>query len=248
MHRKAWIVAILLFLLVSPSAVWYATMNLHRRSGESPRPAAIPGSALSKETKLDSQVAGTHIEGCEAFILPGPGEPLEPRLLPEASIEDLRHLYGQETKHVDEIGEWEWQSSGFNLQGWEQGKARTVRSIGLDAKPGHIIATPDGIKLGKDTFATLLLKMKRRGITVRERMEGADGTWILFASFPSTCNPDDWSEYSWYSEGTPAVEKAIGNSIPFRSDVFLHKIVENYATGTGRESDGDSEGQPATHQ
>ena len=120
--------------------------------------------------------------------------------------------YGQESKYTNEIREWEWQADDFNLQVWGDSDPKRVRSIGLDVRPGHIITTPDGIDLRKDTFATLLQKMRDRGISVSEKMEGADGTWILFASFPSLCNADDWSEYSWYLNGTPAVDDAVGNS------------------------------------
>jgi hypothetical protein len=188
------------------------------------------------------------IQGCAAYIQPFPGEELEPRVLPGASIETIRNVYGPELKHVNESREWEWKPENFSLQVWGDSDQKIARSLGIDAKPGRVIATPDGIELGKDTFATLLQKMKNRRIAVSEKMEGADGTWILFVSFRSVCNPDDWSEYSWYLDGTPAVDEAVGNATPFRSDPFLNKVVEYYSAGVGKQSIGDIEGQPSTHK
>jgi hypothetical protein len=203
--------------------------------------------ASSAQSDKAAPASRVHIEGCAGYVQPPYGEMLEPRVLPGAPIEEFRQTYGKESKHVEENKEWEWQTEAIDLHGWGDGQEEKARSIGLDVKPGHVIATPDGVELGKDTFASLLQKMKDRGVDVSERMEGADRTWILFASFRSVCNPDDWSEYSWYLDGTSTVDEGVGNSIPFHSTVFLQKVVEHYSTGSGKESEGEIEGQPASH-
>jgi len=222
----------------------------HKFSDIFPRKEQVLSTQTQSATTVPKTVkaAPVQIRGCATYIEPPSGALVEPRVLTGASIEDLRQAYGKESNYNSEIREWEWKFEDFDLQGWANSKGDRARAIGINTKPGHIVATPDGIELGKDTFANLLQKMKDRGVTVSEKMEGADGTWILFASFPSVCNPENWSEYSWYMKGTPAIEDAIGDSIPFRSNIFLNKVVSNYSTGVGKESDGDVEGQPATHE
>ena len=247
MSKQAWIVTAVI-LIVCAAAGWFAWSRPNQRTAAIP-PSGTNASSATPEQVVQSQpTQAVRIEGCAAYIQPPPGEKLEPIVLPGVSIENLRKVYGRESRHTTDINEWEWHTEDFNLQGWGYSKENKIRSIGLDATPGHLIATPDGIELGKDTFATILQKMKDRGISVSEKMEGAEGTWILFVSFPSVCNPDDWSEYSWYLGGTPKVDDAVGSSVPFHSNIFLNKVVENYSTGIGKESEGDIEGQPSIHQ
>jgi hypothetical protein len=248
MSKKVWVVTSLGLLMVCSAAGWFAWLRPPRQSATTPPPNAIVTTPSSPQSDKIKRAPEIHIEGCAGYIQPPNGEKLEPRVLPGASIEKFRQTYGQESKHVKEIKEWEWETNSIDLQASGFSKEEKARSIGLDVKPGHIVSTPDGIELGKDTFAIVLQKMKDRGIAVSERMEGADGTWILFVSFPSVCNPDDWSEYSWFLDGSPTVDSAVGNSIPFHSSVFLQRVAEYYSLGAGKESEGDIEGQPATHE
>jgi hypothetical protein len=243
MVRFKSIAAAIVLILLCAVAGWYGWLRLRHTSV--PSQSIVASNIQRKEMAQD---LGIHIEGCEAYIQPPSGEKLEPRALPGASIDGLRRLYGLESKHDNDIKEWEWQAGKFNLQAWGNSLDDEAKSIGVDVTPGHIIVTPDGIELGKDTFATLLQKMKDRGVIVKEEMGGADGTWILFASFPSVCNPQYWSEYTWYLDGTPAVEKAIGSEIPFRSNVFMREVVRNYQVEEGKQPSGEIEGQPSIHE
>ncbi len=248
MTKPVRIITLFILILTCAAAGRVAWLKFMRPPATTPRSLIIASNAPLQKSVHNQLIPTLQIERCEAYVQTHRGENLEPRAFPNASIEKFRRAYGQESKYTNEIREWEWQADDFNLQVWGDSDPKRVRSIGLDARPGHIITTPDGIDLRKDTFATLLQKMRDRGISVSEKMEGADGTWILFASFPSLCNADDWSEYSWYLNGTPAVDDAVGNSIPFRSNIFLQKVVENYSMAIGKESEGDIEGQPATHE
>jgi hypothetical protein len=169
-------------------------------------------------------------------------------VLPGTLIDEFRQTYGQESKHVNDIREWEWQAEDFNMQVWEGSDQKRARSIGIDSKPGHVIATPDGIELGKDTFASLLQKMKDRGVSVSERIASGDGPWVLTVSFPSVCDPSLRSEYVWMIAGSPEVEESFGSSEPLHSNIFLPMTVNSYSLEVNREGVELTEGEPASHE
>jgi len=169
-------------------------------------------------------------------------------LLPGAAIEEFRQAYGQESKHMNEIREWEWRAEDFNLQVWSDSDQKIARSIGIDAKSGHVTATPDGIELGRDTFASLLQKMKDRGVSVSERIASGDGPWILTVSFPSVCDSSLRSEYVWIIDGSPEVEESFGNGQLLRSNIFLPRTVFYYSLEMNKDWVEDTEGAPASHE
>lgn len=245
MNRATGLVSLLIFISVSAPAGWLVGRRVEGRSVSG---GTVSTAALERPRAPESVPAlATHIDGCRSYIEPPNGVDVEPKILPGAPIENLRHLYGQESKHDKTINEWEWRTKDFSLHRWGLSDQDKARSIGIDVNPGRIVATPDGVELGKDTFAAIVPKMNDRGVAVTEHMEGADGTWILFVSFPSTCDSQYWSEYTWYLDGTPSVEKAIGNVVPFRSDVFLQEVVKHYDVEASNEPEGEVEGQPSVH-
>ncbi len=247
MSKKVGLGALLVFLAASSVAGWIGWKRFESYSTRSRLPESDSSKATREQSFSKPAAPSIHIDGCKSYLAPPNDEKLEPRVLPGASIEDLRRVYGPETNFDSTVEKWEWQSEAFNLRRWGIRNEDKAESIGIDINPGNIVATPDGIELGRDTFSTVLQKMKDRGVPVSEYMEGADGTWILFVSFSSTCDPQDWSEYTWYLDGTPAVENAIGNEIPFRSNIFLQEVVKNYEIEAGKEPSGEIEGQPSVH-
>lgn len=171
---------------------------------------------------------------------------MEPRVLPGVSIEAIRKVYGPESEKKD-YG-YIWNMDDYSLNDFDYGNGKGTGSILLSVKTGHLIATPDGIELGKDTFATFLQKMKDRGIEVDERLADEDMIWVLHVSFPATCGSKFRSEYAWFMDDNSATDKAIGEDTPLHSSIFLDKIVYSYGLDNADIHSEELEGQPATHE
>ncbi len=170
-----------------------------------------------------------HIQGCDNEFA---DSKVEPRVLPGATLDEIREIYGNETKKED-YGGYTWNLSGFTLQTFPLEKTDKQTDFLIVTNQDHKVATLDGIVLGKDTFASILKAAKARGIQVHERMDGPEGNWALYVSFPSACSGKFISEYSWMIPGSTEVNKQIipdpdNGSAPWRSDIFLDKIAVKY--------------------
>lgn len=185
MSKQTWIV-IALILLDCAAVSWFAWLRPHHRPAVTQPLTIIVSSVLPKQFVQSQPVPSAHIEGCAEYIQPSSGEKLEPRVLPGASIEAIRSIYGKESKR--EEYDYVWNTSDYSLSAYLGPGGASSNGINLNAIQGHVISTPDGIELGKDTFATLLQKMKDRGIDVSERMGDAAGIWVLTISFLSVCS------------------------------------------------------------
>lgn len=128
MSKQFWIVVgIILLVCVAAGSfdwLWRLHHSAARLSSNTNIPNVMPQQAI--HTVSASIV---HIEGCATFIQPPPSEKLEPRILPGASIENIRQVYGRESKYVEEIKEWKWQSDAINLQAWSDGKKKEARAF-----------------------------------------------------------------------------------------------------------------------
>lgn len=246
MTKQAGIVIVILVLACAAGgvAVWMKSQNqtslpvvtnTTHTSIAAPKPASLSQSAPS-----------IHIEGCQAYIQPPLGEKMEPRLMPGASIDDFRRIYGHESKH--DGNDWQWDKDDFYLYDFDYAKGAKSGSILLESNSGHFLATPDGIVLGRDTYQDLLRKMKDRGVEVTERLADEDMVWVLTVSFPSTCNPNLRSKYVWMTNDTEKTDEEIGNDPPFNSKIFLDQVVNSYSIETYTNGDEILDGPQATHK
>jgi hypothetical protein len=176
------------------------------------------------------------------------GEDLQPRVVPGVSVETVRRIYGPEWKREQLASDYIWLADKYRLTDFDSSRGKHAATISLEALNGAVVATPDGIELGKDTFATLLAKMSARGIQTGERMQNVESQWILTVSFLSLCSPDFRSQYVWSVPDTPDVSGSIGDGLNPRSNFFLNRTVSLYNMKTVADSYEELAGQPSTHQ
>jgi hypothetical protein len=176
------------------------------------------------------------------------GEDLQPRVVPGASLDTVRKIYGPEWKREQLASEYIWLEDNYRLTDIDVSRGKQAASISVGALTGGKVSTPDGIELGKDTFSTLLAKMSARGIHVGERMQNVESQWVLTVSFVSVCSPDLTSQYMWSVPDTHDVSASVGDGLNPRSNFFLNRTVSLYKIKTVADSDEELAGQPSTHQ
>ena len=237
---------VLCMLLLVAGALWLASAGWSPFSIRAPE--GTETKAPPKTAPTSSSTPGIRIEGCTAPIVPTLGEDLQPRVVPGVSIEAVRKIYGPEWKREQLGSDYVWLQDNYRLTDFDTGHGKHAATIILEALTGGVVATPDGIELGKDTFATLLAKMNARGIQTGERMQNVEGQWVLTVSFLSVCNPDFRSQYVWAVPGTPDVNESIGDGLMPRSSFSLNRTVSLYNMKTVADSGVELSGQPSTHQ
>jgi hypothetical protein len=237
MHAKSSIVIVLFTALAI--VVYFAVNHLH------PAPAAAVTTKSPGISAIDNK---TPTGGCQSLQ---PAGHQQPKLMPGASLDNLRAAYGTESSKQDD-GSYLWKYTDFRLQTLPIPQDGLIPGMILTANKGHTVETTDGIVLGKDTFRSVLAKAKALNLQVHERMDGPEGNWTLTVDFPSVCYPSLVSEYFWMIEGSPKIdaqvipkEQLADN--PWHSDVFLDKIVDSYTIQPQADYDRDEDGNPSTH-
>ena len=227
---RAWLFAGLFLLGVGGACVYWIT-----------RPQAVmPSRSLSAASRPAhapaSEIKSLHVAGCVDDFLVKQGELVEPRVVPGSLIELFRNVYGKEEAHRDE-GTLSWDRNAFLLTEGNFGAENPRNFVRLSVHQGHVVETLDGIELGIDAFGTIFRKMRDRKIDVRERIERGDGNWTLTVSLYSACGKKFRSEYRRTLPGSAEVDRLIlprataqGDAASvWRSDVFMNKIVTEYA-------------------
>jgi hypothetical protein len=158
-----------------------------------------------------------------------------PQVVPGASLGEAQRIYGKESKK-DANGTVVWDKDAFTLTDEATETGDRAGKVGVLLHQGHVVETLDGVELGIDSFGRILSKMRDRQIEVRQRMLHDDGNWTLIVSMYSACGRNFRSEYTRTIPGGADVDRLIapvarpdGHSGPFRSDVFMNKVVSEYA-------------------
>jgi hypothetical protein len=169
-----------------------------------------------------------HVEGCNEDFIVKVGELVEPRVVPGASLERFRSIYGRENKR-DAHGVVTWERNPYNLTEGEPG------FVHLAVFPGHVVETLDGVELGIDSFAAILHKMRDKKVEVAEKVTGGDGKWTLTFMLTSSCGRRYVGAYSRTLDADPEIDRQVaglagpdGKPGPLRPDVFLNKVVYDY--------------------
>ena len=268
---RAWIAAVILLVLgASGYLLWIhrTRAGYHARSlSASSRPA---GSQPDKTRTL-------HVDGCNKDFLVKIGELVEPRAIPGAPLSTFEQIYGAPVKSAKSStakastskgGPVTWETDPFTLIEVPAGAAQAP-SIHLSMNQGHVVQTLDDIELGIDSFAAIFRKARDRNVEIHERIRRNTAptpgfttpSWTLTVSIASSCNSRFRSEYSRTLASTPEIDSQIqpvaqtgaGNPpatqpSPYRSSVFMNKMVSNYTMTLSNGQSDSTAGSPSEHE
>ena len=249
LDRRAWIIACLIVLLGAGAYVLWITRARAKYEARSLSAAQRPP---NQNPNIGTRVL--HVEGCAKDFIVKTGELVEPRAVPGTPLERFRSIYGKETKRQDRQT-FTWSPYAFSLTETDYGPENLGNYVSISVNQGHVVQTLDDIELGLDSMGTLFRKMHDRKIEVHERIDGAEGNWMLTVSFFSACGRKYRGEYSVAFPGSPQVEDSIrsrGSSpqavgMPLNSDIFLNKVIYSYALVPSGGKDESTEGNPSEH-
>jgi len=248
---RAWIIAGVIILSAAGAYVVWVTRPRAVINARSLTASQHPSNSQSPTTK------SLHVDGCNEDFITKPGELVEPRVVPGASIEQFRTTYGKETKHDKDSAEWD--QYAFSLTTGNSGPDNAANFVSLSVNQGHVVETLDGIELGIDSFGAIFRKMRDKKVEIHERIDGGEGNWTLIVSIYSACGHKFRSEYSRTIPASPSIDKMIiphqtnpdGSVKPtsgaFRSDVFMNKVVANYSLVPSNGHDDSPTGSPSEH-
>jgi hypothetical protein len=252
LDRRAWIVTCLIVLLAAGAYLLWLTRARAVQNSRSLSAAPPPANGAQGKTK------SLHVEGCKDDFIVEPGELVEPRVVPGASLEQFRTVYGPESKKEAKRKEprvLAWTGFAYSLTEGNFGVDNPQNFVQVQLNQGHVVETLDGIELGLDSFGTIFRKMRDRKIEVHERIDGAEGNWTLIVSLYSSCGRKFRSEYSRTLPGSPELDRLIeprtgadGRMGLFRSDAFMNKVVSDYTMVPSEGHDESDEGQPSEHE
>lgn len=254
---RAWIAAVVLLLGIAGGyLIWIhrTRAGYHARSlSASSHPADSP----------QNQTRTLHVDGCDKDFLVKVGELVEPRAIPGAPLPVFEKIYDTPSKR-GKPGITLWDLDAFSLaEGMPSGSAQPPFVL-LSINQGHVVQTLDDIELGIDSFASIFHKARDRNIEIHERIRhnigpnaGSGGeSWTLTVSFDSACNRRFRSEYSRSLAASPEVNRQInpatpvinGQPAPYRSSVFMNKVVSEYTMVLSNGQNDSNAGSPSEHE
>ena len=126
--------------------------------------------------------------------------------------------------------------------------------VQISMNSSHVVETLDGIELGLDSFGTIFRKMQDKKVEIHERIAQGDGKWTLIVTIYSACGHNFRSEYTRSIPSDPQVDRQIapipvanGQTCLWRSDVFMNKVVYDYAMKPSGGTDNSNVGSPSEH-
>lgn len=245
---RAWIIAGVILLTAAGAYVIWITRPRAVITGRSLSASPSPSNAPAKPV-----TTSLHVEGCREDFITQPGELVEPRVVPGASLEQFRSVYGEEAPRK-QPGANIWEQNAFTLT---EGTSESAQpQVHLSLHQGHVVETLDGVELGIDSFGTIFRKMRDKKVEVHERLDHSDGNWTLIVSLYSACGRKFRSEYTRTLPADPETDRLItrlsppsptGQPAPWRSDIFMNKVVSEYTLAPSNGQDEASKGSPSEH-
>ncbi|HEY9128066.1 MAG TPA: hypothetical protein VIM62_13115 [Acidobacteriaceae bacterium] len=252
----AWIAAI---VLIAAAAGGYLIWLHRTRAGYHARSLSAsnrPANAQPDKTRT------LHVDGCQKEFLVKIGELVEPQVIPGAPLPVFEQIYGSPEKpgrsaqpqaHI-------WDTDPFTLSE----NALQPPSLHLAINQGHVVQTLDDIELGIDSFAAIFRKARDRNLEIHERIRRntapSGNSWTLTVSFDSSCSRRFRSEYSRTLASTPEIDRQINPApakadgqistaaSPYRSSVFMNKMVSDYTMVLSNGQSDSSAGSPSEHE
>jgi hypothetical protein len=246
---RAWIIAGLILLsLAGAYVIWITRPRAVYTARSLSAPGRHPNSPSQPATK------SLHVEGCKEDFIVSPGELVEPTVVPGAPLEQFRTTYGTETKRQSP-GVWQWKQDEFLLTAGDYGPQNAADFVQISMNSQHIVETLDGIELGLDSFGTIFRKMQDKKVEIHERIAHGDNNWTFIVTMYSACGHKFRSEYTRTIPSDPETDRKIANLAPaangqpspWRSDVFMNKVVYDYSMKPSSGTNNSNEGSPSEH-
>jgi hypothetical protein len=251
---RAWIIAGLILLTAAGAYVIWITRPravYHARS--------LSASGHRANSPSQPSTTSLHVEGCKEDFIVSPGELVEPTVIPGTSLDQFRTAYGPETKR-QAPGVWSWKQEAFWLTNGDFGPQNPSNFVQISMNSSHVVETLDGVELGLDSFGTLFRKMQDKKVEIHQRIAHGDGKWTFIVTMYSACGHNFRSEYTRSIPSDPRVDRQISPLAPvpgasgqnaqpglWRSDVFMNKVVYDYAMKPSGGTDSSTEGSPSEH-
>jgi len=247
---RAWIIAGLILLAALGGYILWVTRPRAQYNARSLSAAGHPANQGDKPV-----TKSLHVEGCNDDFIVSPGEIVEPRVVPGASLDQFRSVYGKETHDKKAPDEFAWKTEAFELLANRSAAGTPGNLLDISLNSGHIVETLDGIELGLDSFGTIFRKMRDRKVELHERILRDGDHWKLTVSMYSSCGRKYRSEYFRSLPSDPETDALInrrepgpdGKPGPLRSDIFMNKVTYDYIMETSDGKDDSTEGEPAVH-
>jgi len=258
LDRRAWIISSLIVLLAAGGYVIWITRPRARYEARSLTAAGQPAKQASNIV-----TKSLHVEGCVKEFIVKPGELVEPRVIPGTPPDQQRAIYGKETRRDQSDGSaiLTWDRDPYSLTSGYFGPERPENFVRISLNQGHVLETLDGVELGIDSFGAIFRQMRRdRKIEVHESIEHKDNSWTIRVSMYSDCGRKFRSEYSRTIPGSPEIDRMISPRpaapgtqpasapAPWRSDVFMNKVVYQYTLTPSNGHDETLAGDPSEHE
>ena len=242
---RAWIVACVILLSAAGAYLLWIYRPKATYNARSLSAGAHPSDTASKPV-----TKSLHVDGCRQDFIVSPGELVEPTVVPGASLDNFRDVYGKETKR-DPQGALTWNKYEYSLTAGGFGGGSLGSSLSISLNSGHILESLDGVELGLDSMGTIFRKMRDKKVEVRERIRRDGDHWILTLSLESACGRGFRSEYFRSLPSDSETDRQInrrsvgadGKAGPLRSDIFMNKVVYDYVMETAK----DDAGEPSEH-
>ena len=251
---RAWIIAGLILLAALGGYIIWITRPRAQYNARSLSASGHPATATDKSGQPQPVTKSLHVDGCKDDFIVSPGEIVEPRVVPGASLDQFRSVYGDEKPDKKNPDALVWRTDEFELLANMAAPGEPGNLIQMSLNSGHIVETLDGIELGLDSFGTIFRKMQDKKVEIHQRIRREGDHWILTVSIYSACGRKFRSEYFRSLPSDPETDALInrretgsdGKPGPLRSDIFMNKVVYDYILETSDGKDDDpTSGEPS---
>lgn len=254
LDRRAWIITCVIVILSAVAYVIWIARPRAQYNARSLSASSHPASQTDKSGQPAQPITKSlHVDGCKEDFIVSPGEVVEPRVVPGASLEQFRSAYGPEKLDKKNPDALVWKTDEFELLTNKTAAGEPGNLLQMSLNSGHIVETLDGIELGLDSFGTVFRKMRDRKVEIHQRIRREGDYWILTVSIFSACGHKFRSEYFRRLPSDPETDELInrretgsdGKPGPLRSDIFMNKVVYDYKLEASDGKDDSTAGEPA---
>jgi len=254
LDRRAWIIASLIVILTAAAYVIWIARPRAQYNARSLSASGHPASQSDKSGQPQPVIKSLHVDGCKEDFIVSPGEIVEPRVVPGASLEQFRSVYGQEKPDKKNPDALVWKTDEFELFANKNATGEPGSLLQMSLNSGHIVETLDGIELGLDSFGTVFRKMQDKKVEIHQRIRRDGDHWILTVTIFSSCGRKFRSEYFRSLASDPETDALInrretgpdGKPGLLRSDIFMNKVVYDYIMELSDGKDDDAAaGEPS---